>query len=424
MAIAPFHRKPSWLAKYQSRNGSIDSDEKAKRDEQNIVIVPASPSSAVATPSSETPSSAHESPIPASLTLSDSVLQELDKEASQLILNAVGRGNPAPLSPKPIEMSPRTSGSFGKIAFSSMMGGLSALSLSRSSTNTPTSGDDKESRGRSITKGKDARSSSTVQLPETDSSRSRSRARSQSPFYLRHFRSREPSPAPQRVPIPSYDGDLSDSAHHSDDAESGDETVGETDAETDDEGTCSSQIIDPLTELNTERNTFITVPAEAQGLATLEDADVEPDPLGEGVNVVVPPEPYFPSTLNFNSTSESGTQRGRRNPRRRKSSRHHEVLPIQNSRPIFRRDRCTIVITQGDPDSKLAGRKRRTYIVASDLSEESRYAVEWGIGTVLRDGDEMMIVTIVENEHKGTRTRTSPLLFLDLTFHSSRSCDS
>jgi len=38
--------------------------------------------------------------------------------------------------------------------------------------------------------------------------------------------------------------------------------------------------------------------------------------------------------------------------------------------------------------------------LASDLSDESRYALEWGIGTVLRDGDEMLIVTVVENESK------------------------
>ena len=43
-------------------------------------------------------------------------------------------------------------------------------------------------------------------------------------------------------------------------------------------------------------------------------------------------------------------------------------------------------------------RRKRMYVIASDLSEESRYAVEWGIGTVLRDGDEMLIVTVVENE--------------------------
>ena len=49
---------------------------------------------------------------------------------------------------------------------------------------------------------------------------------------------------------------------------------------------------------------------------------------------------------------------------------------------------------------KLGERKKRRYVVASDLSEESRYAVEWGIGTVLRDGDEMWLVTVVENESK------------------------
>jgi nucleotide-binding universal stress UspA family protein len=39
-------------------------------------------------------------------------------------------------------------------------------------------------------------------------------------------------------------------------------------------------------------------------------------------------------------------------------------------------------------------------VVASDLSDESRYAVEWGIGTVLRDGDEMLIVSVSENDSK------------------------
>jgi len=117
--------------------------------------------------------------------------------------------------------------------------------------------------------------------------------------------------------------------------------------------------------------------------------------------VVVPPEPYFPSTLNYSSggVGGSGSMRGKRNPRRRKSTRH-EPLSFQTSRPIFQRDRCTIAITQGDPEECRGDRRIRKYIVASDLSEESRYAVEWGIGTVLRDGDEMLIVTVVENESK------------------------
>jgi hypothetical protein len=35
------------------------------------------------------------------------------------------------------------------------------------------------------------------------------------------------------------------------------------------------------------------------------------------------------------------------------------------------------------------------------MSEESRHAVEWAIGTVLRDGDEMLIVNLNGNEAKG-----------------------
>ena len=34
-------------------------------------------------------------------------------------------------------------------------------------------------------------------------------------------------------------------------------------------------------------------------------------------------------------------------------------------------------------------RDPKVYVVFSDLSEESKWACEWGIGTVMRDGDEM-----------------------------------
>lgn len=296
-----------------------------------------------------------------------------------------------------------------------MMG--SVLSLSRTSTNNSVNSitlDDKESRGRSmLQKDKNIRSLSAVGADmdsEGPSSRSRSRARSQSPFTFRRFRPRDPSPTnPQPLPLAQGDIELADPAAvrpHSTaytDEDSGDETVGETtDAETEDEEWSDDDVdtFDPVTEWNTERNA-LTDPAVVKSLE--ENTEIDPDPLGEGVNVVVPPEPYFPSTLNtYHSTiGPHGSIRGRRNPKRRKSTKHYEPLPCETSRPIFQRDRCTITITQGDPVGKLGNRKKRRYVVASDLSEESRYAVEWGIGTVLRDGDEMIIVTIVENESKG-----------------------
>ena len=133
-----------------------------------------------------------------------------------------------------------------------------------------------------------------------------------------------------------------------------------------------------LTEKNTERNALVN--ADRAGDDTV---DI-PDPLGEGVNVVIPPEPYFPSTLN-------NTSRG---PRRRKSTHPRDTLPLNTSRPVFQRDRCTITITHGDPERMLdeAGRRSKRYVLASDLSEESRYALEWAIGTVMRDGDELYVV--------------------------------
>lgn len=353
-------------------------------------------------------------------------LQALDNEASQLIRNALERTSSEQqqqtLKAPEVASRTSTSGSFSKMSFSSMMGGLSSLSLSRTSTrdSTTPSQDDKEARGRSMSSSsKDNRVKSASQNPvrDTDPSRSRSRARSQSPFSFRRLRHRESSPTPQAIPLAHSDIDLSDSASassmrprstaFSDDHDSGDDTVGETEDEDDDWS--DDDFFDPVTERNTERNAII-VPVEG-GIHGLDgEVEADPDPLGEGVNVVVPPEPYFPSTLN-----SGGTLRGKRNPRRKKSMKHHEPLPFRNSRPVFQRDRCTITITQGDPEATLGERRKRRYVVASDLSEESRYAVEWGIGTVLRDGDEMLIVTIVENEAKGAFT-TSSVTAWELTF--------
>jgi len=49
------------------------------------------------------------------------------------------------------------------------------------------------------------------------------------------------------------------------------------------------------------------------------------------------------------------------------------------------------------------GRKRqRMYLVATDLSPESEYALEWTIGTVLRDGDTLFAVYATDLEGAGT----------------------
>lgn len=284
-----------------------------------------------------------------------------------------------------------------------MMGGLSALSLTR--TNTEDKDKDKESRGRSERKRKH-RSSSFVLPPHTKekerdkdtasvASKESIRARSSSPFSLRRFRPRSREVSPTPLPLEESDSESISSRRtpsvrprnaFTDDPDSGSEYAGEETEDDEDEWSDDTAgMFDVVTERNTEQNALIAAHEMTIGDMDPDDAGMDPDPLGEGVNVVVPPEPYFPSTLNRSSfTSMKGKRSGGA---KRKKSRHHETLPLQTSRPSFQRDRCTITVTQGDPNA--SERRRRMYIIASDLSEESRYAVEWGIGTVIRDGDHL-----------------------------------
>lgn len=328
----------------------------------------------------------------------------------QQVCQSSNNGTVQPAVATRSELSARTSGSFGKMAFNSMIGGLTSLSLSRTTTTNDEKDKDKEPRGRkqrSSSFGFPATSKDKDKDRDRDSaslaSKESSRARSHSPFNLRRFRSdrdrdREHSPAP--LPLEESDSESITSRRSlavrprnafTDDADSGSEFAGEETEDEEDDWSDDDGMLDFVTERNTEQNAQITVVGgigEVDGDGDV-DAAMEPDPLGEGVNVVVPPEPYFPSTLNRTSF---GSVRGKRGAPKRKKSKLHEVLPLSTSRPLFQRDRCTITITQGQPN--LSGRRKRSYIVASDLSDESRYAIEWGIGTVLRDGDELCVSQI------------------------------
>ena len=266
------------------------------------------------------------------------------------------------------------SGSFSKMSIGSM---LSSLSLTRSNQGN------EEERGRSTRKEKEKekyRSSSYAGQQADDRDSSDARARSQSPFRLRRLR-RDPSPAVEALTQSDAESDAemarirprnAFSFSSVSDDESGDET--EDDGSSEDSWNEDEAGFDDITEQNTEANALVP-PTNAV------DQDV-PDYLGEGVNVIMPPEPYFPSTLN-------GGQG--RNPRRRKSMKPQDTLPLNTSRPTFQRDRCIITVTHGSPEAthKETRKPGKRYVLASDLSEESRYALEWGIGTVLRDGDEL-----------------------------------
>ena len=73
--------------------------------------------------------------------------------------------------------------------------------------------------------------------------------------------------------------------------------------------------------------------------------------------------------------------------------------PVDNSIP----HRLIQTIIRGDfaqmqREAEDGTRRLRTYLVATDLSEEAAYALEWTIGTVLRDGDTLLAVYAVDED--------------------------
>ncbi|KAF4950229.1 hypothetical protein FSARC_13268 [Fusarium sarcochroum] len=62
-------------------------------------------------------------------------------------------------------------------------------------------------------------------------------------------------------------------------------------------------------------------------------------------------------------------------------------------RMVYRGDYNKLVQQAEDEHHRL-----RKYLVASDLSDESTHALEWAIGTVLRDGDTLMCIYCVDEE--------------------------
>ena len=287
---------------------------------------------------------------------------------------------------------------------------------------------------------------------EDESRSSRSRARSSSPFARRRLSIRDPSPAVEALCMSQSEAELSEAEESFGTAGGGkssrrsfgvrrssfsrggtdDEYSSSDSSDSDDEGTGSGSTVpatqrgtgtsitsdansthsfDILTERNTEQNALLSLDANGNWLR-VDDSDDTPDPLGEGINVVRPEEPLFASSLmgtrgrgSDSATSNSASGRkesaSANSPQRgtglkRKKTAKMDRPELHTSRPLFQRDRCTVVLTHGDPAGWLAEQEKlgnmrepRRYVVASDLSLESSYAVEWGIGTVLRNGDYM-----------------------------------
>ncbi|GHJ87623.1 hypothetical protein NliqN6_4025 [Naganishia liquefaciens] len=213
--------------------------------------------------------------------------------------------------------------------------------------------------------------------------------------------------------------DRTDSEEEDDRDQASDDGDFETDTEYD-EDALSHEIIgpdgwvedvfDPQTEENTKANA-IYYEGDAAGLGgegVLEDEEgheieVEVDALGEGPNVVIPPEPLFaqPTMARRPPTPPVNPEQGLAGVVH-KEKKKPRPLSLTTSRPEFGRNRCTIKLTQGDPDAALeqSGNRLRSYVVLSDMSAEAGYAIEWCIGTVARDGDEIFLVSVIENDAK------------------------
>jgi len=107
------------------------------------------------------------------------------------------------------------------------------------------------------------------------------------------------------------------------------------------------------------------------------------------------PKRIFPST-NFDSskvsTDASGAETG---PLKEDEARKAARFAIHESPILSTPDRTVMTITRGDfLEMGQAGEfpRQRTYMVASDLSPQATYAMEWAIGTVLREGDILYVV--------------------------------
>ncbi|KAF8937541.1 hypothetical protein EDD21DRAFT_143419 [Dissophora ornata] len=61
-------------------------------------------------------------------------------------------------------------------------------------------------------------------------------------------------------------------------------------------------------------------------------------------------------------------------------------------------EHSTHKVPESEQELKKSTRGRKNYMVATDLSGESWHATEWAITTILRNGDELNVVTIVEDD--------------------------
>jgi nucleotide-binding universal stress UspA family protein len=115
--------------------------------------------------------------------------------------------------------------------------------------------------------------------------------------------------------------------------------------------------------------------------------------------VIRPHTAYDDEASGFNTPVDSDTEADLSDIKRAQDLKLR-LTPIVST-PITKR--CVQTLLRGDFDwvQKEADenhRRVRKYIVATDLSEESHHALQWTVGTVLRDGDTLLMIYCVDEE--------------------------
>lgn len=127
-------------------------------------------------------------------------------------------------------------------------------------------------------------------------------------------------------------------------------------------------------------------------------------PSGEKVSnkarTGIHPTTSFDATISDVSTPYDSDHEEELNDIRRAQSMKIAVSPIHSTPAAHR---CIRQITRGDfarfqEEAEQGLRRQKMYLVATDLSDEAAYALEWTIGTVLRDGDTLLAVYAVDEE--------------------------
>jgi hypothetical protein len=146
----------------------------------------------------------------------------------------------------------------------------------------------------------------------------------------------------------------------------------------------------------------LETPASPEPAISITSPDGERIPSSDTVVQVPTNEPEAPQDRRMSVSTTASTE-GDDHDIAKAKTLGLSISPLDTKVP----DRHVRMIIRGDWDrfnkeAEAGDRSTRTYLACSDLSNEATYALEWTIGTILRDGDTLLCVYSIEDETAGT----------------------